>query len=44
MKCLSCGKEEFEECIIKVEGKLYEIVTKKDRKKNKIKAIVCKKL
>ena len=28
MKCLSCGKEEFDECTINVEGKIYGLVTK----------------
>ncbi len=44
MKCISCGKEEFEECDVKVDGKLYGIVLKGNKKKSKIKAIVCKKL
>lgn len=42
MKCLLCGKEEFDECSIKVEGKIYGIVTKKEKKKNRINAVVCK--
>lgn len=42
MKCISCGKEEFEECDVKVDGKLYGIVLKGNKKKSKIKAIVCK--
>ena len=39
MKCLSCGKEEFDECTINVEGKIYGLVKKN---KNKLKAVVCK--
>ena len=42
MKCLSCGKEEFDECTINVEGKIYGLVTKTKKNKNKLKAVVCK--
>lgn len=42
MVCISCGKEEFSEGDVKVEGKLYGIVIKSGKKKNKVKAIVCK--
>ena len=41
MKCLSCGNEEFDEGDVKVEGKLYGIIVKTD-KKRKAKALVCK--
>lgn len=42
MKCMFCGTEEFEECEIKVEGKIYGIVSKRNNEKRKIKAIACK--
>ena len=42
MKCLSCGKEEFDECTINLEGKIYGLVTKTKNNKNKLKAVVCK--
>lgn len=42
MKCLSCGCTEFEECDVKVEGKLYGVVIKSKKKKGKLKAVVCK--
>lgn len=42
MKCMFCEKGDFEECEIKVEGKLYGIVTKSNKEKHKIKAITCK--
>ena len=38
MKCLSCGKEEFDECT----SKIYGLVTKTKKNKNKLKAVVCK--
>lgn len=40
--CMFCETEDFEECEIKVEGKLYGIVTKSNKEKHKIKAITCK--
>jgi len=43
MKCMSCGNEEWEEYDVKVEGKLYGIVIKKNKEKQKVKAIMCKK-
>ena len=42
MKCLSCGKEEFDECTVNVEGKIYGVVTKSGKNKSKLKAMVCK--
>lgn len=42
MRCIFCETEEFEEGQIKVEGKIYGIVTKNNKEKNKIKAIICK--
>ena len=35
-------KEEFDECTINVEGKIYGLVTKTKNNKNKLKAVVCK--
>ena len=35
MKCLSCGKEEFDECTINVEGKIYGLVTKTKNNREK---------
>jgi predicted nucleic-acid-binding Zn-ribbon protein len=42
MKCLSCGNTEFEESTVNVEGKIYGLVIKTEKKKRKIKAVVCK--
>ena len=42
MKCLSCGSTEFEESTVYVEGKIYGLVIKTEKKKSKLKAVVCK--
>lgn len=42
MKCMFCDTEEFEECELKIEGKIYGIITKNNKEKHKVKAIVCK--
>lgn len=42
MKCISCGKEEFDEGDVKVEGKLYGIKIKIGKKKSGVKAIICR--
>lgn len=42
MKCMFCGSENFDECNINVEGKIYGIVVRKsDKKKNKLRAFMC---